>query len=289
MKETFYFSHDNNARTDSKIKKLLHKHGLLGYGIFWAIVEDLYSNANAIPKDYDGIAFDLRLDVDVVKSVIEDFDLFVLNAGQISSNSVQRRLNERAERSGKAKESARKRWKKSESDANALPTQTDSNAIKERKVKESKGNTSTDVDVEREIDDNDNEVETVEEEIVPEFVTDGLADLIIQVEQHRAEMENAPKTWEQVAEILKSDRWIRENVRMSNKLSDQEYDQAVDKFTSDQRAKLKPIKSESDVRSHFMSWAPSWRMLAGMIKNASVPEKYYHDDPNDPVPRKVYL
>ena len=50
-KETFYFSHDYNSRNDVKIKKLLSKHGLLGYGIFWAIIEELYNNTNVLPLD----------------------------------------------------------------------------------------------------------------------------------------------------------------------------------------------------------------------------------------------
>ena len=74
MKETFYFSHDYNARNDIKIKKLIAKHNYLGYGLFWAIIEDLYNNANALPLDYDCIAFDLRADVETVKSIINDFD-----------------------------------------------------------------------------------------------------------------------------------------------------------------------------------------------------------------------
>ena len=48
MKETFYFSHDYNTRSDAKIKKLIQKHGYFGYGIFWCLVEDLYQNANAL-------------------------------------------------------------------------------------------------------------------------------------------------------------------------------------------------------------------------------------------------
>ena len=75
-KDTFYFSHDYNARNDEKIKMLIRKHGMVGYGVFWAIVEDLYNNANALRTDYDGIAYDLRLHSDIVKSVVNDFDLF---------------------------------------------------------------------------------------------------------------------------------------------------------------------------------------------------------------------
>jgi len=138
-KDTFYFSHDYNTRNDQKIKKLISKHGYLGYGLFWAIVEDLYNNANALQLDYDIIAYDLRTTNELVKSIINDFELFVINDGIFGSMSVQKRLDERDAKSKKASESARYRWDKNKSDANALPTQSDSNAIKEKKVKEIKG------------------------------------------------------------------------------------------------------------------------------------------------------
>lgn len=140
-KETFYFSHDYNARVDDKIKKLLRKHGIKGYGIWWAIVEDLYNNANALRTDYDGIAYDLREDATLVKSVINDFDLFVVDGDFFGSESVERRMNERNEKSKKARVSASYRWGKQKNNANA--SQEDANAsktdaIKESKVKESK-------------------------------------------------------------------------------------------------------------------------------------------------------
>jgi len=139
-KDTFYFSHDYNSRSDKKIKKLLMKHGILGYGIFWSIIEDLYNNANALPTDYDCIAFDLRVDCDVIKSVINDFDLFVINDNKFGSLSVQKRIDERNEKSIKARESAICRWSKKDENANALRPLSDSNAIKERKGKENKVN-----------------------------------------------------------------------------------------------------------------------------------------------------
>ena len=102
-KDTFYFSHDYNPRADEKIKLLIRKHGFLGYGIFWAIIEDLYNNANALRTDYEGIAFDLRVDTNIVKSVINDFDLFIIKDDFFGSLSVQRRLEDRNEKSKKAK------------------------------------------------------------------------------------------------------------------------------------------------------------------------------------------
>jgi hypothetical protein len=127
-KDTFYFSHDYNARNDEKIKMLIRKHGMVGYGVFWAIVEDLYNNANALRTDYDGIAYDLRLHSDIVKSVVNDFDLFEINGDYFGSSSVQARLDQRNEKSLSARKSASYRWNKKEEDANALQTQSEGNA-----------------------------------------------------------------------------------------------------------------------------------------------------------------
>jgi hypothetical protein len=138
-KDTFYFSHDYNARNDEKIKMLIRKHGMIGYGVFWAIVEDLYNNANALRTDYDGIAYDLRLHSDIIKSVVNDFDLFEINGDYFGSSSVQARLDQRNEKSLSARKSASYRWNKKEEDANALRTLSEGNAIKERKGKEIKG------------------------------------------------------------------------------------------------------------------------------------------------------
>jgi hypothetical protein len=136
--DTFYFSHDYSARNDEKIKRLIRKYKYLGYGIYWAIIEDLYNNANALRMDYDGIAFDLHSDEKTIKSIVEDFDLFVFDGEFFGSLSVQKRLNKRQEKSNKASENANKRWNKTDSNANALQTHCDGNAIKERKGKENK-------------------------------------------------------------------------------------------------------------------------------------------------------
>jgi hypothetical protein len=133
MKNTFYFSHDYNARSDKNIKRLLAKHGIEGYGIFWAIIEDLYNNANALPMDCDCIAYDLRVQSEVIHSIIYDYDLFTINGDSFSSESVKRRINERDEKSVKARESALTGWEKRKGNANAMRTHSNGNAIKENK------------------------------------------------------------------------------------------------------------------------------------------------------------
>mgnify|MGYP000170279188 CR=1 FL=1 len=138
MKDTFYFSHDYNARQDDKIKRLVMKHGLLGYGIFWAIIENLYNNANALLLDCELIAYEMRTTENMIDSIINDFDLFVIDNGFFGSLSVERRLNEREEKSKKASKSAFLRWDRIKNNSNALQTECDGNAIKESKVKEIK-------------------------------------------------------------------------------------------------------------------------------------------------------
>jgi hypothetical protein len=142
MADSYYFSHDYNARSDDKIKALIRKHGMTGYGIFWSIIEDLYNNANALRTDSDGIAYDLRTDSEVIKSILFDFDLFVFDGDNFGSLSVQKRLDERDIKSRKASESARKRWDgmrtHSERNTNAMQSESEGNAIKERKGKEIK-------------------------------------------------------------------------------------------------------------------------------------------------------
>lgn len=137
-KDTFYFSHDYNARSDDKIKNLIRKYGVTGYGIFWCIIEDLYNNANALRLDYEGIAYDLRVDCETIKSIINNFDLFIIEDDYFGSSSVERRLDERNEKSEKARKSAFKRWNRTKKDANAMQSHSEGNAIKERKGKERK-------------------------------------------------------------------------------------------------------------------------------------------------------
>jgi hypothetical protein len=131
-KNTFYFSHDYNARNDEKIKELIFKYGMFGYGIYWSIIEELYQNTNVLHLNYERIAYELRTDIDCIKSVINDFNLFVINDENFSSLSVQKRLDERVNKSKKAAESVSKRW----NNTNVIRKEYERNTIKESKGKE---------------------------------------------------------------------------------------------------------------------------------------------------------
>lgn len=77
-KITSFFPHDSNARNDERIIRLRMRHKSAGYGIYFMILERMRSNENYMcVKDYNIIAFDLREDAALIKSVVEDFGLFV--------------------------------------------------------------------------------------------------------------------------------------------------------------------------------------------------------------------
>jgi len=136
-----YFSHDYDAREDEKIQNLIFKYGMEGYGIFWSIVELLYKNDGYMQSDYPRIAFALHSYRDIIESVINDFDLFKMHDDSFTSTSVLHRIKLRKGKSTTARKAAKIRWgKEKANNANALQTQSDSNAIKKRKVKKSKVN-----------------------------------------------------------------------------------------------------------------------------------------------------
>jgi len=106
-----YFSHDSGARNDEKIKKLRIKHGANGYGIYFMLVELLFEATDyVLGYDLEALAFDIRVPKKIIKSVIEDFKLFVIEDGKFYSESLNRRVAKIIEKSKKGKESAIKRW-----------------------------------------------------------------------------------------------------------------------------------------------------------------------------------
>ena len=148
---TSYFPHDSNARNSDKLIRLRMRHKAAGYGVFFMILERLREEPNYMSvKDYNMIAFDLREDASLIKSVIEDFGLFVFteDGKYFYSESFKQRMEIKDEQSRKKAEAGKKglekRWGNSKNIANAI--ENDSKAIanasgndsNKRKEKESK-------------------------------------------------------------------------------------------------------------------------------------------------------
>jgi uncharacterized protein YdaU (DUF1376 family) len=120
--ETFYFSHDYNPISDTKLQALVGEYGAEGYGIFWRVVEKLHAEEeHKLPLKqylYAGIGKQLYTSTDTVKSVIdaciEDFELFFSDGETFWSQRVLRNIKKREEtvasksKAGKASALARK-------------------------------------------------------------------------------------------------------------------------------------------------------------------------------------
>ena len=114
-----YFSHDSNARNSDKLMKVRMKLGAEGYGIFFMLIERLREEEGYKSTiDYDTLAFDLRVEPEKVKQVVEDYDLFkITEDGKYfysdSFNERMEMMDVRAQqRISKAKKAANARWNK---------------------------------------------------------------------------------------------------------------------------------------------------------------------------------
>lgn len=95
MKKRPYYSHDVDARNDERIVRARIKHGAAGYSVYFMILEIMRNHPEYICEtDYEVIAFDVREPVEVVKSVVEDFGLFLFSDDRsyFYSESFQNRM-----------------------------------------------------------------------------------------------------------------------------------------------------------------------------------------------------
>ena len=107
--ENHWFKHDMNASQDTKLQKLEFKYPLVGYAIFFKLVEVLMQNNGSVENNLEVLAHQLRIsDLEVLRAVLNDFDLFVVDDAIITSDRVLKQLSEITEKFGKASESAYK-------------------------------------------------------------------------------------------------------------------------------------------------------------------------------------
>jgi uncharacterized protein YdaU (DUF1376 family) len=97
-----YFSHDEGARNDPKLVKVLMRLGQAGKGVYWDLVEMLYEQGGYLPlAEVESYAFALRTEPELIQKLLNDFGLFVCDAEHFWSETALERLkmrNEKAER-----------------------------------------------------------------------------------------------------------------------------------------------------------------------------------------------
>jgi hypothetical protein len=141
-----YFPHDYNAFSDLKIRAFFSDAGMIGYGFYWVVIEQLHKEdccqLPKVDKTYKALAQLMSTSVEQIKTLVEqatDNDLFIKNDEFIISERVLKNMNKRQEISDKrsvaGKISALKR-----TSVEQVLTSVEQNSTKESKEKEIKGN-----------------------------------------------------------------------------------------------------------------------------------------------------
>lgn len=146
-----YFSHDYNTRNKKKMATLIYKEKMVGYGLFWVIVEMLHeatTNWMELDEDtYISIAKESGCKVDYVDGFIERciqmHKVFIAEQGKFTTERVLFNVNKRSEisheRSLAGKASALAKQKATESQQNSTSVKQSSTIkLNKRKVKEKK-------------------------------------------------------------------------------------------------------------------------------------------------------
>lgn len=138
-----FFSHDSNARNSDKLIPLRARLGAEGYGIYFMILERLREEPTYTSvKDYNMLAFDLRVDAAKVKAVVEDFGLFVFtdDGKYFYSEGFIRRMKIKDQQSQSAQKAAEIRWAKEREKKKLMRAQCErnANAVQEKERKEKK-------------------------------------------------------------------------------------------------------------------------------------------------------
>ena len=147
-KDAYYFPHFCNARHDRKIQRIRKHLGIEGYARYFMLLEVLRDQTefNYPVEDIDLLATEFNTSEEKVKAVVLGYGLFEIEGEYFTSPKLIEYLQPYFERSDKARKAALKRWN-SNSNAQALPKHTASNAskVKYSKVNESKGEYSAHV------------------------------------------------------------------------------------------------------------------------------------------------
>lgn len=98
-----WFKHDSNAHIDAKLKKVKHKYGIVGYGLYWYCIEliamgvDKNNLTFELEEDSETIAMEWNLDQLKVQEMVQymvHLNLFENTDGRITCLKLARRLDE---------------------------------------------------------------------------------------------------------------------------------------------------------------------------------------------------
>lgn len=134
--ESHFFKHDVTAKDDQKILELRADYGAEGYGIYWMMVETMYTSGGFIDRvAIGGLSLGYGVPKDTLLAIMESCInlglLIEVEDGKLTSKRVQDAIGDRKQASINGKKGAEKRWKNRVDDGVAIGglSKTDGGAI----------------------------------------------------------------------------------------------------------------------------------------------------------------
>jgi uncharacterized protein YdaU (DUF1376 family) len=108
---TFWIRHDATAHTDGKIIELKAQYGIAGYGMYWELLEMLYSNEGYLSKNAALMICKSNAIADAFVDACIDLELFYIADEKIFSKRLLEELAKKEEKSKKMRVNAVKKWR----------------------------------------------------------------------------------------------------------------------------------------------------------------------------------
>lgn len=105
--EMFYFPHNCNTQGKKNIKKLIRDMGYEGYGLYWSVLEFMYTNELEVGEE------DLILGeeyTDKIIRILNDYELFYVQDGRYISDRILANIERAESKKQTAKNNANARW-----------------------------------------------------------------------------------------------------------------------------------------------------------------------------------
>jgi len=247
--KSLFFDHDFYAMSDEKIRAVRSKYDMLGYGVYFGILEFLAQNGGTMLCRYSDLAYEFHVDDEVVRSVIEDFGLFSLvgegDCRMFKSDRLCRHLERmdemREARSNGGKKGMEKRWGK---------TNAESESAKDNKYVISSDNLSCNSLITSDNNDVTGEYQNVTDIDIDK---DNLTPPSINAREKNSFSDKATEFY---IDQLKSDHMKKIGIANSNPdcINMENFDVMVEKFRSWMRLVERKSQSYGGMISTFISW-----------------------------------
>lgn len=111
-----WFKHDFYSSRNIKLQKLEYCHPMVGYAIYFKLIELLYQNNGWMEYDLRFLAYTLNYEKEPISDVVEGFDLFIFDGTMFTAKRVVSSIEEITRKSEAARKSANARWKNKKKD-----------------------------------------------------------------------------------------------------------------------------------------------------------------------------